>query len=153
MPVFAFILIGGIWAAFLLPSFIDGRRKTPSGTTRSFARSTALLASVASSSSQDLALKRRAQLRRQRILIALFVSALATLAVAVWQGSVVWLAVAVGFDIAIAVYVTMLLQMKVRPAPAPVVQIGTPAPVGAPTAAPEVVNSDEQRHTVRVVAS
>jgi ABC-type amino acid transport substrate-binding protein len=147
MPVFAFILIGGIWAAFLLPSFIDGRRKTPSKTTRSFARSTALLASVASNSSHELAIKRKAQVRRQRILIALFAGAFGALAVAVWQGSLVWLAVAVGFDISIAVYVAMLLQMRTRPAPARVVPIGTSAP------APELVNPDEQRHTVRVVAS
>jgi ABC-type amino acid transport substrate-binding protein len=147
MPVFAFILIGGIWAAFLLPSFIDSRRKGPSRTTRSFARSTALLASVSSSSSHELAMKRKAQVRRQRILIGLFAAAFGGLAIAVWQGSLVWLGVAVGFDIAIAVYVTMLLQMKVRPAPAALVPIGTPAP------APELVNQDEQRHTVRVVAS
>lgn len=147
MPVFAFILIGGIWAAFLLPSFIDGRRKTPSNTTRSFARSTALLASVSSSSSHELAMRRKAQVRRQRILISLFAGALGALAVAVWQGSVVWLAVAVGLDIAIAVYVAMLLQMKARPPRAAVVPIAPAAP------APKVVNQDEQRHTVRVVAS
>jgi ABC-type amino acid transport substrate-binding protein len=147
MPVFAFILIGGIWAAFLLPSFIDGRRKTPSRTTRSFARSTALLASVSSSSSHELAMKRNAQVRRQRILIGLFAVALGALAIAVWQGSLLWLGVAVGFDIVIAAYVAMLLQMKARPAPAAVVPIGTPAPVA------ELVNPDEQRHTVRVVAS
>jgi hypothetical protein len=147
MPVFAFILIGGIWAAFLLPSFIDGRRKTPSKTTRSFARSTALLAAVSSSSSQELAMRRKAQLRRQRILLVLFVGALGALAMAVWQGSLVWLGVAVGLDVVIAVYVAMLVQMKARPAPARVVSIGTPA------AAPELVDPDEQRHTVRVVAS
>ena len=147
MPVFAFILIGGIWAAFLLPSFIDGRRKTPSSTTRSFARSTALLASVSTSSSHELARRRHAQVRRQRILIGLFVGALGALAIAVWQGSVVWLGVAVGFDIAIAAYVAMLLQMKARPPRAQVVPIAPAAP------APEVVNPDEQRHTVRVVAS
>jgi ABC-type amino acid transport substrate-binding protein len=146
MPVFAFILIGGIWAAFLLPSFIDGRRKTPTKTTRSFARSTALLASVSSSSSHELAMKRKAQIRRQRILIALFAGALGALAIAVWQGSVVWLGVAVGFDIAIAVYVTMLLQMKAQPPRAAVVPIGTAPPA-------ELVKPDEQRHTVRVVAS
>ena len=149
MPVFAFILIGGIWAAFLLPSFIDGRRKAPSSTTRSFARSTALLASVSSSSSHELAVRRKAQVRRQRILVGLFIGALATLAVAVWQGSVAWLAVTVGFDIAIAAYIAMLLQVRARPARAPVVPIAPQVPA----AAPEVVNSDEQRHTVRVVAS
>jgi len=147
MPVLAFILIGGIWAAFLLPSFIDGRRKTPTNTTRSFARSTALLASVSSSTSHELALRRRAQLRRQRILIGLFASAVASLTMAVWLGNVVWLGIAIAFDISIAVYVAMLLQMKSQR-----VARRRVVPISARHGAEPVV-ADEQRHTVRVVAS
>ena len=40
MQIFAFILIAGIWAAFLLPSFFESRRKAPMTRTRNFARST-----------------------------------------------------------------------------------------------------------------
>ena len=149
MPVFAFILIGGIWAAFLLPSFIDGRRKTPSKTTRSFARSTALLASVSSSTSQEIAARRRAQLRRQRVLLALFVGAIGALAIAVWLGSVPWLGVAIAFDVAIAIYVALMLHMQNRQRMA-ATRVVPFAPAQAPQQ-PAVVQADEQRHTVRVV--
>ena len=47
MEILAFILIAFIWAAFLLPSFFESRRRAPINATRDFARSTALLASVA----------------------------------------------------------------------------------------------------------
>ena len=144
MPVFAFILIAGIWAAFLLPSFLDTRRKTPTSTTRSFARSTALLASVSSSSGQELAARRRSQLRRQRALGVLGAGAVVTLVAAIWLQSTLWLGISIAFDVAIAAYITLLLYLRQQPR-----RRSTVVPM-APAAA--YVDPDEQRHTVRVVA-
>ena len=119
MELFAFILIACIWAAFLLPSFFESRRKAPTSTTRNFAKSTALLASVANSSGPEIIARRRAQDRRRRTLMALAAAALISLTVAVLRSSLVWLGVTIALDLAIAGYVTMLLFMRqqaVRPA-------------------------------------
>ena len=49
MAIVLFILIAGLWAAFLLPSFFDHRSQTPRSTTRDFARTKQLLAAVSAS--------------------------------------------------------------------------------------------------------
>ena len=63
MEIIAFVLIACIWAAFLLPSFFESRRAAPLSTTRSFAKSTALLGTVASSTGTELMARRRARER------------------------------------------------------------------------------------------
>jgi hypothetical protein len=124
MHIFAFILIGGIWAAFLLPSVLDGRRKAPMSSTRNFARSQHLLASVAGSDAADVMRRRRSGERRRRILMALGAAALTSLIVAIVQGSTTWLAATIVFDVAFAGYVTLLLHsQQVTPARAPVVPL------------------------------
>ncbi len=149
MQLIGFIVIGLLWAAFLLPSFFENRRKAPIASTRSFARSTALLATVASSSAAEVAARRQATQRRLRVLVALAGGAFVTLAVAIWQSSVVWLGFSLGFDLGLAVFVAMLVQAKQRryltaqtTVTLPAAQAEDPAPV-----------RDPQRHTVRVVAS
>lgn len=146
MQLVGFILIVAIWAAFLLPSFFDSRRKAPMATTRSFARDTALLATVASSTVQEVAARRRASARRQRTLILLSGGAAATLAVAIWQSNVAWLGVSLGFDVALAGFVTMLLYVRRQRIVTDVTPIATPVPLAAAS------GKDPQRHTVRVVA-
>lgn len=142
MEIFAFLLIGGIWAAFLLPSFFESRRRAPLSTTRNFARSKDLLASVSATNGSALKARRLAAMRRRRVLTVLGMGALGSLIVAVLQSSVVWLLVAIGFDLALAAYVTLMLQVKAtRERSAPVV----------PLVAVEAVD-DAQHHTVRVVA-
>lgn len=149
MRLIGFIVIALLWAAFLLPSFFENRRKAPIASTRSFARSTALLATVAASDAAEVAARRQASQRRLRTLVSLVGGAVITLAVAILQASVVWLGVSLAFDIAIAGFITMLLQARQRRYLAerttvmlPAVSEEDPAPV-----------RDPQRHTVRVVAS
>ena len=143
MQILAFILIGGIWAAFLLPSFFESRRKAPISTTRNYAKSTALLASVSSSAGQEAMARRRTMTRRRRMLFALIAGAAISLAVAVVQGSSLWLAVTLGFDAAIAGYIGLLMHLKQQRATTPaVVPLTQPAPQLA---------EEPQRHTVRIV--
>ena len=145
MEIFVFLLIGGIWAAFLLPAFFDSRRRSPLSTTRNFARSKDLLASVSATNGQALKAKRRAGVRRRRVLTMLSLGALGSLAFAVWQSSFTWLVAAIGFDVALAAYITVLLHMRAtRDGYTPVVSVLPVEPVE-----PVV---DAQHHTVRVVA-
>jgi len=142
LEIFAFLLIGGIWAAFLLPSFFESRRRAPLSTTRNFARSKDLLASVSATNGQALKARRRAATRRSRVVTVLSLGAVGSLAVAVLQSSFVWLLATIAFDVAVAGYVALLLQMRaVREQTAPVVSLV------AVDAVDEV-----QHHTVRVVA-
>ena len=142
MEIFVFLLIGGIWAAFLLPAFFDSRRRSPLSTTRNFARSKDLLASVSATNGQALKAKRRAGVRRRRVLTMLSLGALGSLAFAVWQSSFTWLVAAIGFDVALAAYITVLLHMRAtRDGYTPVVSVLPVEPV-----------VDAQHHTVRVVA-
>lgn len=115
MEIFVFVLLAVIWAAFLLPSFFDSRSSTPTASTRNFARSTALLASVATSR-KDFLIRQRTLARRRRILIVLGMLASATLALAIWQGSLLWLGITLAVDVLLAGYVGMLMHLKQRQA-------------------------------------
>jgi len=139
MEIFAFILIGGIWAAFLLPSVVDGRRQAPMTSMRGFARSKDLLASVAASDFRAARQRRRNGMRRRRILAWLAGGAMLSLTLAIMQGSSIWLAITLGFDLAFAGYVTLLLHAQQA------------APSRAPVVALHVV-ADPEPATVRVVA-
>ena len=142
MEIVAFLLIGGIWAVFLLPSFFESRRRAPLNTTRNFARSKDLLASVSGVNAPELKARRRAAVRRRRVLAILAVGAFGSLAAAVLQDSFVWLAATIAFDLALAGYVTLMLQMRPgRIAASPVVPLMAVDPT-----------DDTQHHTVRVVA-
>jgi hypothetical protein len=114
MEILAFVLIGGIWAAFLLPSFVENRQRAPINSTRSFARNTALLASVAGNSARDVMLRRQVQERRRKVLYALSTGAIVTLGLAIWLNSVLWLGGAVVFDFALGGYVSLLLGANQR---------------------------------------
>ena len=142
MEIFAFLLIGGIWAAFLLPSSFESRRRAPLTTTRNFARTKDLLASVSATNRPALMARRRAATRRQRALTVLSLGAILSLTVAVLQSSFALLMVAIAFDLALAGYVALLVQMRAtRERTSPVVSLVPIDPV-----------HDAQHHTVRVVA-
>lgn len=142
MTVLAFILIAAIWAAFLLPSFFESRRRAPINATRDFARSTALLASVATVPGTEVMARRKARERRRRMLYALAAGAVISLTVAVLRSSVMWLSVTLVFDVAIAAYVALLVHVRQRVTPTTVVPLTSLVAVG----------SEPQQHTVRVVA-
>ncbi len=153
MGIIFFILIAGAWAAFLLPSFFDHRRENPRATTRAFARSKEKLASVTVAQVGSPAYaQHHAQIRRQRIFIALLVTALVTLAIAVLRTSITWLGITILIDMTVGGYVALILSAK-QPKTvhrAPVVQIPTPIST-APTTAADL-ELEEAPPTVRVIA-
>ena len=147
------ILIAGLWAAFLLPSFFDHRSRAPRTTTRDFARTKRLLQQVSSADpdGEDY-VRHHAQIRRKRILIGLGLTAIVTLGIATWMGSVAWLWLTIAIDVTIAAYVTQLLLMKQQRAlpKATVVSIGA---VQQPAASDADSNpAYEETPTVRVIA-
>ena len=147
MQLIGFILIVVIWAAFLLPAFFDNRRRAPIASTRTFARNTALLATVASSTVEEVAARRQASMRRQRVLLVLATGAVGSLSLAIWQSSVLFLGVTIAFDVALAGFVTMLLYARQRRVVAAQTTVQFPTPEQPPA------SQDPQRHTVRVVVS
>lgn len=147
MEIWVFILLAGVWAAFAWSSFFDSRRTAPTASTRSFARSTALLASVSASTQREVLARQRAMERRRRVLVALGVGAAVTLGLAIWQNSIGWLGIAILFDIVLAAYIGLLLQLKrQRINRAPVVRM--PVIEQPPADLPE----DPAPSNVRVVA-
>jgi len=153
MPLLVFLLIGAVWAAFLLPSFFESRRRAPISATRNFQRSNELLASVAGADAHVVMARRRQAVRRRRLLLTLTFGAAATMAVALLTSSVLWLGATVVFDLLIGAYVTLLLMSRQRAfALAMAPRIGTPpTPVEEPavTARRE---ANQSSSTVRVVA-
>ncbi len=159
MAIVLFILIAGLWAAFLLPSFFDHRSQTPRSTTRDFARTKQLLAAVsASDPSSEAYVRRHTQVRRTRVLIGLGVTAAVTLGVATWTGSIAWLWATIAVDIVIAGYVTLLLHLKrQRSMPrAQVVSLGArqqpTVPVRQAPAPAQPAVEEHEYATVRVIA-
>ncbi len=149
MPLLVFLLIGAVWAAFLLPSFFESRRRAPMTATRSFQRSNELLATVATTNGQQLMARRRQADRRRIFLMTLSAGAVITLAVALLTGSTFWLGATIIFDLAIGAYVMLLLMLRQRNlAVAMAPRIGA---VEAPASA-ELRREGNQPATVRVVA-
>ena len=149
MPLLVFLLIGAVWAAFLLPSFFESRRRAPMTATRSFQRSNELLATVATADAQHLMARRRQADRRRVLLMSLSAGAFITLAVALLTGSMLWLGATIVFDLAIGAYVMLLLMLRQRSfAVAMAPRIGA---VDAPPAV-ELRRETPQPSTVRVVA-
>ena len=156
MAIVLFILIAGLWAAFLLPAFFDQRSNAPKSTTRDFARTRKKLAEVSTAQPDgDAYVRRHAQRKQQQVLMALGATFVVTLGYATWSGAVMWLYVNIGVAVMIAGYITMLLTLKARRLTprAQVVQIST-APHGATAAhvAQPLVSTYEEPRTVRVIA-
>jgi len=153
MGIILFILIAGVWAAFLLPSFFDHRRENPRATTRAFARSKEKLANVTTAQVGSPAYaKHHAQVRRQRIFIALLLTALVTLIIAVLWTSVIWLGITIIVDMAVGGYVMMILSSRQPMAVHRASVVPMPTPVStAPTTAADL-DLDAAPPTVRVIA-
>jgi hypothetical protein len=139
MEILAFLIIAGVWAVFLLPSRLEGDKSASIRSTRSFARSNDLLASVALRSADEVRATSGARRRRRRVVAFLGSGALGSLGVAVMTGSTLWLGLTIVFDILLAGFVTALLQARAerfQPV-APVVQID--------------VNAEEELSEVEVI--
>jgi hypothetical protein len=146
MEILAFLIIGGVWAVFLLPAFFESKRSASLSSTRSFARRNDLLASVALNSAEQVRAANHARRRRRRTVAVLGTGALGSLAAAVFTGSIIWLGVTIAFDILLAAFVTALLQAKAArfAAVAPVV------PLEAETS--EEPTAFEAQSSIRIVA-
>jgi len=105
-------LLAGVWAALLIPSLVTSRREAPINTTENFARSTAKLAAVRAVNAETQAGRSRSKARRRQILIGLGVLAVATLGMALYTSSWVWLSTSLIVDAVLAAYIALLLQVK-----------------------------------------
>ena len=112
MEILAFVIIGGVWAVFLLPSFFESQKSSSMRSTRSFARNNDLLASVALHSTEEVRANSVARRRRRRSVAIFGSGAVGSLGAAVLTGSTIWLGVTIVFDILLAGFVTALLQAK-----------------------------------------
>lgn len=145
MDILAFLIIGGVWAAFLLPAFFETSKSASLRSTRSFARNNDLLASVTRQTAAEVRAARLVRTRRRRSVALLGSGALGSLGAAVITGSTIWLAVTIVFDILLAAFVTALLQAKAarfHPV-APVVELDltSPVPVAEPVPTIRIVGA------------
>ncbi len=156
MAIVLFILIAGLWAAFLLPAFFDHRNNAPKSTTRDFARTRRKLAQASTAQpDSDTYVRRHAQRKRQQILMGLAATFVVTLGYATWTGTVLWLYINIAVAVAIAGYITLLLAIKAqRSMPrAQVVQIPTaPHAATARRVAKPPVAEFQETQSVRVIA-
>ncbi len=113
MEIVIFILLAGVWAMLLIPSFFDSRKQAPINSTQDFAKNTARLNAVRVLASEPAAAQRRRVLaRRRRTLIGLVAAAMASLGIAIVTGSLILLGINLVVDMALAAYIAMLLQIK-----------------------------------------
>lgn len=111
MEFIAVAVLGALWAAFLLPSFLEGRREAPLVSTRRFDQRLAKLASLRPAHAKQLA-RHRARQRRRRVLIGLVIAGLSALVLAVAMQSIALLAVSLVIDALLVVYVLVLLRLR-----------------------------------------
>ena len=104
MEMFLFILLIGVWAAFVLPSFMYARRETPVDRTTQTGGTEAALH------------RQRVLTRRKMALIALAGLAVGLLVAAVLTGSWALLIATLVVDVMLATYIAILLQIKQRKA-------------------------------------
>jgi hypothetical protein len=124
------IVLGGLWAALLLPSFLDSRHDAPLTSTKSFDRRLAKLASLRAESIDPIELKRRhLQARRRRVMVALVGAALITLVAAILRGSVPLLLLSLAFDGMFVAYLAALNAVHPRSKQAARLP-NTPEPLG-----------------------
>ncbi len=107
------LLLGGLWGAFVLPSFLDSGADSPARSTRSFQGEIAKLAAL---NTYDPVARARRELRarRRRTVSTLAALAVVTLAFALWRQSWAWFAVNVVFDAFLIAYVIKLVEIRNR---------------------------------------
>ena len=114
------VVLGGLWAALLLPSFLDSRHDAPLTSTKTFDRRIAKLASLSVEAAEPRELARRRLIaRRRRVMVSLLGAAIVTLIAAIWSGSVPLLLVSLAFDGLFLVYLVALNQIDHRAAQSP----------------------------------
>lgn len=113
--IIGLLLIGAVWAVYLLPSLFGDRGNAPMNSTEEFDRWTHVMADVQKRSSQNGRTARNVvRSRRRRTLALLGIAALATLVLAVTQSSMAWLLINLFVDSLVVLYLVALAQMKRR---------------------------------------
>lgn len=110
------LVIGAIWAVYLLPSLLGERSRAPISSTEEFDRWTHSMAHVQKHSAADLAASHRdrVKVRRRRTLTVLSLLSLGCLVLSFQSGSMAWLLAGLFFVSLIALYAAVLAQMKQR---------------------------------------
>jgi hypothetical protein len=114
--IVAALVIGAIWAVYLLPAVFGERGSASINSTEEFDRWSHSVAHVQKHTAADLAAshKDRIRTRRRRTLGLLTMIALAALAAAAYFGSMPWLLAGLFFSSLLVLYVVALAQMKQR---------------------------------------
>jgi hypothetical protein len=114
--IVAALVIGAIWAVYLLPAVFGERSSASMSSTEEFDRWTHSMAHVQKHTAADLAASKKDQIRtrRRRTLAALAVLAVAGLALAGYLGSIGWLLTGLFFTSLTVLYIAALAQMKQR---------------------------------------
>jgi len=108
------LVIGGVWAIYLVPPILNSRRETPLASTAEYSRIAARLNTVQNEGQPvGVAMSRKAVLaRRRRTLAMLAIAAGMSLILALTTRSLGWLFTHIAVDAGIAWYVAVLLQIK-----------------------------------------
>jgi len=114
--IVAALVIGAIWAVYLLPTVFGERGSASISSTEEFDRWTHSMAHVQKHTAADLAASHKDQIRtrRRRTLMALAVLAVVGFIAAAYFGSLPWLLTGLLFTTLFVLYVTALAQMKQR---------------------------------------
>lgn len=114
--IVAALVIGAIWAVYLLPTVFGERGSVSISSTEEFDRWTHSMAHVQKHTAADLAASHKDQIRtrRRRTLMALAVAAVLGFIAAAYFGSLPWLLTGLLFTTLFVLYVTALAQMKQR---------------------------------------
>ena len=119
------VVLGGLWAALLLPSFFDSRNDAPLTSTRSFGRGLERLASLKPVDRAALA-RRRVQARRRRILAALLAVTTSGLVAGLVLGQSGLVVAGGAAGLLLVGYSTVLAMMAGRRRGGEVVELPTP---------------------------
>jgi NADH:ubiquinone oxidoreductase subunit 2 (subunit N) len=114
--IVAALVIGAIWAVYLLPTVFGERGSASISSTEEFDRWTHSMAHVQKHTAADLAASHKDQIRtrRRRTLMALAVLAVVGFIAAAYFGSLPLLLTGLLFTTLFVLYVTALAQMKQR---------------------------------------
>jgi len=114
--IVAALVIGAIWAVYLLPTVFGERSAASMSSTEEFDRWTHSMAHVQKHTAADLAASHKDQIRirRRRTLGMLALLAVAGFGAAAYSGSIAWVLVGLFFTSLFVLYVAALAQMKQR---------------------------------------
>lgn len=114
--VVGLLVIGGVWAVYLMPVVFGDKREAPMSSTEAFDRWSHSMANVQKMSPAQLATSKRELIRRRRrrTLALLGLMTVASLFMAWRMSSVAWLLGALLFVSMIFLYVALLSQMRQR---------------------------------------